>query len=352
MPRFTIGIPTYNRASFLPRAIECALSQTYPDVEVLVSDNASTDETPEIVRSYGDRVRYHRNATNLGSWPNIAQLPSLAAGEYFSWLQDDDLIHRDFARRAIEGLTASPDVRAYTCFSMRTPSPTTVFFPSLVGPAVPLEWMKGGIRLLDGDLVVPLSVFYSVSNPPSLAFRTSVVRDAVRVFDPKCELYNERLVLVEACRDGKFAIDPWPGAVFSYHPEQEHLKIFRDDPEAQWRQWVILTNALCRILEGIPEEKWLGPFLENLAEVDPVHRISWLNGGCPLPRVWKTADPLADRLRRMVHDSLPEDMRIHVLKDPEEPVEPLRIDRYKSVVKDLLPPVLTRAISAARDQRR
>src|SRR4051812_3233171 len=107
MARFTIGIPTYNRAQFLGKSLEAACDQSSPDVEVLVSDNASTDETPEVVHSYGERVRYHRNPENIGMWPNLIKLVELAEGEYFSWLQDDDLIHRDFVRRATEAFAIS-----------------------------------------------------------------------------------------------------------------------------------------------------------------------------------------------------------------------------------------------------
>ena len=346
MPRFTIGIPTYNRAAFLRRAIDCALSQTWPDVEVIVSDNASTDETPEIVRSYGDRVRYHRNETNLGPIANFSLLTDLATGDYFSWLQDDDLIHQDFVSRAVEGMNLAEGISAYTCFSLRTPSPTTVYFPMLVGPAVPLDWMCGGLRLLEGELLVPLSFFYSVANPPALAFQTAVLRRAVRAFDPNCMLFNERIVLVAVGLEGRLAADPWVGAVFSHHPAQEHLKVFREDPGARWRQWIVLANTLCRLLEKIPEEKWLIPFRANLAEVEVEHRRSWLLDNCPSADVWATAHPLAGRIREMVAATLPDVSPAHV-----EPalVEVPPIDRFKSVVKDLLPPVVTRAISSVRD---
>ena len=92
MARFTIGIPTYNRAGFLRRALEAACEQTSDDVEVLVSDNASTDNTEAVVRSFGDRVRYHRNPTNIGLWRNFGQGADPAGGDYLAWLQDDDLI--------------------------------------------------------------------------------------------------------------------------------------------------------------------------------------------------------------------------------------------------------------------
>ena len=61
MPFFTVAIPTYNRAHYLPYTLSCLLQQTFKDFEVIISDNASTDNTPEIVRQFGDRrIQYVR----------------------------------------------------------------------------------------------------------------------------------------------------------------------------------------------------------------------------------------------------------------------------------------------------
>jgi len=114
MPRFTIGMPTYNRCDLLAHALQAAVGQTCHDVEVVVCDDASTDRTPEVVRSFGDRVRYHRNATNIGMWPNFARAVELAEGEYFSWLQDDDQIHRDFVARALQTFAKASDIVFYS----------------------------------------------------------------------------------------------------------------------------------------------------------------------------------------------------------------------------------------------
>src|SRR4051812_747612 len=116
MARFTIGIPTYNRDVTLREALASAVDQTYPDVEVVVSDNGSCLETPSVAHSFGDRVRYHRDPTNIGMWPNFGKLPEMATGEYFSWLQDDDLIHRDFARRAAETFERDESIVVYAGF--------------------------------------------------------------------------------------------------------------------------------------------------------------------------------------------------------------------------------------------
>jgi glycosyltransferase involved in cell wall biosynthesis len=91
-----------------------------------VSDNASTDPTPDVVRSYGERVRYHRNAENIGMWPNLVRLTEFASGEYFSWLQDDDVIHRDFVRRASEAFARSDDIVFYASYAIYSRSSKSI----------------------------------------------------------------------------------------------------------------------------------------------------------------------------------------------------------------------------------
>ena len=118
MPRFTIGMPTYNRCELLANALQAAVGQTFPDHEILVCDDASAVRTPLVARPFGDRVRYHRNATNIGMWPNFAKAVALAEGEYFSWLQDDDLIHRDLVKNALETFAKASDIVFYSGFAL------------------------------------------------------------------------------------------------------------------------------------------------------------------------------------------------------------------------------------------
>ena len=70
-PLITIAIPTFNRASWLGDCVLSALSQTYRNFEVLISDNASTDRTQEVLKQFSDpRVRVVRQETNIGLLPN------------------------------------------------------------------------------------------------------------------------------------------------------------------------------------------------------------------------------------------------------------------------------------------
>jgi len=105
-PKISILIPTYNRAHYLVDAIESSLIQDYPNFEVIVSDNHSTDETEECVKKYlsDPRFRYYRNATNLGSGTNYKMLLyEYARGEYGHFLADDDyFIDKNHLRKAMQ----------------------------------------------------------------------------------------------------------------------------------------------------------------------------------------------------------------------------------------------------------
>lgn len=105
-PLVSIGIPTYNRADGkLRTVIERALGQTYQNVEVIVSDNCSTDQTPELVQSIMDpRLRYFRQDTNIGPNNNFNFCLEQARGDYFLLFHDDDMIDQDFVEVCISSL--------------------------------------------------------------------------------------------------------------------------------------------------------------------------------------------------------------------------------------------------------
>jgi glycosyltransferase involved in cell wall biosynthesis len=106
-------MPVYNSEKYLAPAIESVLAQTYSDFELIISDNASTDQTPMICQEYAardPRIRYHRNPHNLGANPNINQVFKLASGEYFKWAFYDDLIAPEFLSKCVEVLDQNPDV--------------------------------------------------------------------------------------------------------------------------------------------------------------------------------------------------------------------------------------------------
>jgi hypothetical protein len=115
-PLVTIGISTYNRADgYLTQALGSAVGQTYPNLEIIVSDNCSTDSTQAVVAGFADlRIRYVKQAVNIGSTNNFNFCLSQARGAYFLLLHDDDLIDRDFVSvciDAVKGETSAGVIR-------------------------------------------------------------------------------------------------------------------------------------------------------------------------------------------------------------------------------------------------
>lgn len=92
-PRITIIIPTFNRASLLPEALKSALCQTFEDFELLVLDDASTDQTHEAVSPFlrDPRVRFIKHPENIGITENRNYGLSIAKGEYIAMLDSDDV---------------------------------------------------------------------------------------------------------------------------------------------------------------------------------------------------------------------------------------------------------------------
>lgn len=111
-PMVSIGMPVYNGEAYLADAIEALLAQTFTDFELIICDNASTDNTAEICRGYAARdrrIRYLRNARNLGAGPNFDLAFHHARGQYYQWAAHDDMFAPDYLARTVAALEANPD---------------------------------------------------------------------------------------------------------------------------------------------------------------------------------------------------------------------------------------------------
>ncbi|MFZ0594337.1 MAG: glycosyltransferase family 2 protein [Bryobacteraceae bacterium] len=119
-PRVSVGLPVFNGERFVEAAIRGILTQTYEDLELIVSDNASTDRTPEICRDYavGDkRVVYHREDTNIGAKANFNRTFELSRGAYFKWAAADDVCGPRYLARTVDVLDRDPSAILAHCHS-------------------------------------------------------------------------------------------------------------------------------------------------------------------------------------------------------------------------------------------
>ncbi len=106
-------MPAYNSAEFITDAIESILNQTFRDFELIISDNASTDNTQQICEDFArqdNRVRYFRNEKNVGASDNYNAVFHHARGEYFKWASSNDLCAADFLGKCVDVLDERPDV--------------------------------------------------------------------------------------------------------------------------------------------------------------------------------------------------------------------------------------------------
>jgi glycosyltransferase involved in cell wall biosynthesis len=118
VPQVTIGLPVYNGEDFLAEAIESVLEQTFADLELVISDNGSTDLTEEICNRYAAqdaRVRYYRSEQNKGASWNYNRTVELARGKYFRWLAHDDKLAPSLVEKSAAVLEMNPEV--VLCFT-------------------------------------------------------------------------------------------------------------------------------------------------------------------------------------------------------------------------------------------
>jgi glycosyltransferase involved in cell wall biosynthesis len=115
-PLVSVIIPTFNRPSYLKKAIESAIRQTYRNIEIIVSDNCSPENPQALVESFQDpRIRFSRNPTNLGMFANTRNAFKKARGKYAASLLDDDMWEEDFLEKLVPPLEAAPDLVLAFC---------------------------------------------------------------------------------------------------------------------------------------------------------------------------------------------------------------------------------------------
>lgn len=109
----SVGIPTFNRPEGLREALQRICSQTYQNLEIIVSDNHSTDEhaAAEIVAQFAKddaRIHFYRQSENIGAIPNFRFLLGHATGDFFMWAADDDLLEQNYIENCVLALQKNP----------------------------------------------------------------------------------------------------------------------------------------------------------------------------------------------------------------------------------------------------
>ncbi len=144
-PKVSIGMPVYNGEPFIREALDSLLAQTFTDFELVISDNASTDDTEVICREYAakdKRIRYVRQPENRGALPNFRFVLDEAVGEYFMWAAADDV----WSLNWIE--TLLPIAEAYSCLAYGTLQTIDANGNNIVHPANQKNFDYSGQRVI------------------------------------------------------------------------------------------------------------------------------------------------------------------------------------------------------------
>ena len=290
----TIIVLNYNYARFLDQAIESALRQTYPAFEVVVVDNGSTDNSLDVIRRYGDRVRLVCNATNIGQGQGYNLGFEAARGEWIIWLDADDLLDAD----AIA-----------SCMVLAGPGVSKVQFPlrRVNANAVPIGGVVPFVRH-HGDVLPIIRRFGHYAGPPGSGnlYRRSAVAPYFPVAPQDWPICTDTVPFVTAPFHGLVADVGRP--LGSY---RLHSKSSPDAPGYSGNVSISMANevrlntgsrdktlALLRTRSGIEVN---GPFLTLPTHVR--HRIiSWRLA----PDAHPFPEDCATNLWRLMSDSLRE----------------------------------------------
>lgn len=154
-PFVSVIIPTYNHVHFLSEAINSAIDQTYPNVEIIVVDDGSTDNTAEIVAAFGDKVHYiWQENSGLSAARNTGILA--AGGDIISLLDADDLYEPDFISTLATVLQVNKEIDGVYC-QAQTVDEDSLPLPQVIGKVVDPDHLQSA--LLKGGFFPPLCMF-------------------------------------------------------------------------------------------------------------------------------------------------------------------------------------------------
>lgn len=158
----SICIPTYNRSNYLKKCLESIISQdsyNTKDIEILISDNASPDNTQEVVKSFQDKfpnIRYIKNDTNLGAERNILNLLNNFQGEYFFLLTDDDILLPNLLAKLKQIITHNSEcsvfLSSYEVFSEKQKR-TYIRHTFLISKKIPKSDIKDIVKFYNASSV-------------------------------------------------------------------------------------------------------------------------------------------------------------------------------------------------------
>jgi glycosyltransferase involved in cell wall biosynthesis len=173
-PLVSICLPARNGADSITAVVRSVLAQDHADLELVISDNASTDDTESVCRELAQsdsRIAYHRQAENIGLLPNFVFTLSRSRGSFVRWIGDDDWLSPDYVSRCLTALSAHPDALLATTQIEYADSDGTVSTPTSytgveLASADPMKRFDAVLEILNARTFVVDPLYALMRRPP------------------------------------------------------------------------------------------------------------------------------------------------------------------------------------------
>ena len=259
----TVGIPTYNRSRLLEKSIASVLRQSHHRFTLVVSDNASEDDTASVVTSFNDpRIVYRRLARNVGRAANSNRLIELAETEFMVLLGDDDRLHPDHLSLTLDALVRWPTVGvAHTgCVIVDINGDTLVPHHRFVETPEPIAF-ESGVEYLERSMKSGWAVCF-----PSATFR----RDALvggGELRPQDGMMDDVSLLMRIATGWDFAYLNRPLATITVHPDASSSSLGTFTPDGYRASRFGPDMVRERRLEFLTETELPDPEARRLARI-------------------------------------------------------------------------------------
>jgi glycosyltransferase involved in cell wall biosynthesis len=237
-------VPNYNYVQYLGEAIGSVLAQDFTDFELIVSDDASTDDSPTLLAelaSRDSRVQFFRQPTNLGLVRNLNWCLGRARGEYIKFLlSDDKLVRPDALRRLVAMLDAAPDIVLASSAALIIDEHSEVQH---------VRDYLGRDLLEDGQVTCRRclqSRVNQIGEPSLTLFRHRCAGDG---FNPGYRLWVDVEFALRVLEQGRFSYCREPLSAFRFHSAQETRRLLAED---------LLPIEFCQMLVEFADRPWFG----------------------------------------------------------------------------------------------
>lgn len=211
-----ILLPTYNDAGYLKDTIQSILSQSFNDFELIILDNASTDETPEVVRAIDDpRITYHRHPENLGFLGNLNAGFKLARGRYLVVQNSDDKWEPTFLQSCVDRLEADKRLVAVHTAARWIDASDAAFGTSSNGWPEYADTPEAFLRLVDTGFTFAATMF-----------RMDVIEAVTPLNDPAFQRIADTELLLRTCLRGPIGYIDKPLCLYRVHDNSMSLKMY------------------------------------------------------------------------------------------------------------------------------